>query len=124
MPADNEITMTGWIVSRDAEAGPPPRPGKFRMSTYCSGSKAKDNIAKAFITVKQFDMDIRRLVNGTKVRVVGRLDPWQTKEGQQVIDVMAETVDVIDVDGNEVHRNSPAFGKPAPAVVAAVEEEY
>ncbi len=97
MSADNHITIEGRLT-KDAVAGNGRGPGRFRVATYCSGTKANDNIATAFVNVKQFDMDVDSLTTGTKVRIEGRFAPWTDKDGNQVLDVMADTIELIDDD--------------------------
>jgi len=117
MPAANTVTMVGYIVGTP-EPSNDNKPGKFRLNTYCSGSKAKDNIKRAFINVKTFDNDaIRALDTDEQVMVVGRFDPWSPKDDpkRQVLDVFVETFDGtehcicnVDRDGNPIAGKAPS----------------
>jgi single-stranded DNA-binding protein len=117
---DTQITLVGNLT-KDAEAGEGARPAKFRMACYVRGTG--DDKVSAFVAVKWFDPApdaLDALTKGKRVIVVGRLDPWETKEGNQVLDVMAEYVGLAlfterkDDNGNGSSRSS-AQRRPAPA---------
>lgn len=115
MPAENHITMTGYLL---ADPKVQDRlPSSFRMSTYCSGSKAKDNIRRAILTVKSFDHDmVASLSKGDKVTVEGHFDQWETKPkdgeryGTTVTDVMADDngIAIADDDREDARQRSKA----------------
>lgn len=122
MPADNHVTATGWIVS-DPKLADGNRPSSIRISSYCSGSKQKDNVRKVFLTVKSFDRDtVALFAKGMKVHVEGRFDTWDDKEGHQVIEVVADDGGITEVatgDGDDDY----VARRPAAAQLPPLAEE-
>lgn len=127
--SDTYLHLVGNLV---ADADPPQGagPAKFRMACYAAGSG--DNRKTAFVRVAWFRPApdaLAQLTKGRKVEVTGRFDPWENKEGQQVLDVMAETVSVVlfternDDNGNGSQRQPARTAARRPAPAPAYDQE-
>jgi RPA family protein len=118
MPAENHVEITGNLTKDAEQQGN--RPARFRIASYCRGTG--DDRVTAFIGIAYFLDDdgpqLDELTRGTKVKVTGRFDPWTPRDSQnQVLDVMAETVEIVPRDGDR--QSAPAAAstrrrQPAP----------
>lgn len=102
MPAENRVEITGGLTKDATQEGN--RPARLRVASYCRG--AGDDKVTAYIGVAYFLNDdgpqLDELTRGTKVKIVGRFDPWTPRDSQnQVLDVMAETVEIVPRDDRQ-----------------------
>ena len=125
MPAENRVEITGNLTKDAEQSGN--RPAKFRVATYCRG--AGDDKVTAFIGCAYFLNDdgpqLDELTRGTKVKVVGRFDPWTPRDSQnQVLDVMAETVEIVPREDRQTAVGpGPSQSRRRPAPEPTYEDE-